>query len=319
MTRSLTGALIALAALALAAPAAAEPAAVYERGEVVVEPPPGIQVTSLEVDNRLGDVRIEGHDHPTVIISAHKRGPDQATVERLKVSLIPDPNGPVRINTAILPGDDPRPIPPGAVRIDLVIRAPRAARVRAQVWNGHLAMAGMENGAELLANEGPIQVHNASGTIVTDAAAGDQQFVEIFGELDARVISGDMDLDTVRGQRLAANVHQGRIDGRRVEVRDVWVTVIRGDVRLRGRAVPGGRYRLGSYRGDVELALTTAGPVSLRAHARAGTISLPAGMRRSPGRVEGSVLGYWPGGSEQPAAVELRSRVGNIRFSLPQQ
>jgi Putative adhesin len=301
------------------APAAPVRDAVYERDVVEVDPSPGVRITELSVDNRLGAVRIEGHDRETIVISALKRAPDAAILERLKVTLIPDPNGPVRISTSMVAGPDARPIPGGAVEIDLVIRAPRSAQVKAQVWNDRLTLIGMENGAELVANDGEIGVQNASGTIVTHSAAGTQRFVEVVGKVDAQLIHGEVDLAAVRGERLDASVHEGSIEGRQVRVRQAWVRTIRGNIRFEGHAMAGGQYRIASVRGDIEVTLVATAPMAVEAHASAGTVTLPANLRRSRqprSGMEGAVVGFWPGGRGEQAAIELRSRLGNIRFSL---
>ena len=293
--------------------------AVYERDVVEVDPSPGVRITELSVDNRLGAVRIEGHDHESIVISALKRAPDAETLERLKVTLIPDPNGPVRISTSMAPGPDARPIPGDSVEIELVIRAPRAAQVEAQVWNDRLTLIGMENGAELVANDGEIGVQNASGTIVTHSAAGTQRFVEVVGKVDAQMIHGEVDLAAVRGDRLDASVHEGNIEGRQVLVRQAWVRTVRGNIRIEGHAMAGGQYRIATVRGDIDVMLVASAPISVEAHASAGTVSLPSSLRRSRqprSGMEGAVVGFWPGGRGESAAVELRSRVGNIRFSL---
>jgi hypothetical protein len=304
----------------MAAPAApVRDDSVYERDVVEVDPVAGVRITDLSVDNRLGAVRIEGHDHESIVISALKRAPDTETLERLKVTLIPDPNGPVRISTSMGPGSDARPIPSGAVEIDLVIRAPRSAQVKAQVWNDRLILIGMENGAELVANDGEIGVQNASGTIITHSAAGTQRFVEVVGTVDAQVIHGALDLAAVRGQRLDASVHEGSIEGRQVRVRQAWVRTIRGNIRFEGHAMAGGQYRIASVRGDIDVVLVAIAPIAVEAHAGAGTVTLPASLRRSrqpQSGMEGMVVGFWGGARGEPAAVELRSRLGNIRLSL---
>ena len=71
-----------------------DPPAVVERDVVELAPARGVSIKSIDVDNRLGDVRIEGHDRDNISILAIKRAPDMETIERLKVSLVPDPNGP---------------------------------------------------------------------------------------------------------------------------------------------------------------------------------------------------------------------------------
>jgi hypothetical protein len=329
----LASSLLVAPSLALASPPAAGPAAtasppaapaprrgaVYERDQVEVDPVAGVHVDELVVDNRLGAVRIEGHDRESVVISAVKRAPDAETLERLKVTLIPDPSGAVHISTAIAAGQDARPIPSGSVEIDLVVKAPRSAQVKAQVWNDRLTLVGMENGADLLANDGEIGVQNASGTIVTHSAAGTQRFVEVVGKVDAQVINGNVELAAVRGDRLDAVAHDGRIQGRQMRVRQAWVSTVRGDIHFEGEAVAGGQYRITSLRGDIVVTLMSSAPISVEAFASAGTVTLPPRMRRSGqsrSGGEGAVMGYWPGRRGETAAVVLRSRLGNIRFAL---
>ena len=41
-------------------------------------------------------VAFEGHDGPGIIIETHKHAPDEDALERLRVSLVPDPDGTVR-------------------------------------------------------------------------------------------------------------------------------------------------------------------------------------------------------------------------------
>ena len=121
---------------AFAADVRADPSgtSLVQRDVVEVSPTKGIHIGLVDIDNRLGDVRIEGNDRDSISIMAVKRAPDQETMERLKVLLVPDPNGSISITTALKAGQESRPIRAGSVRIDLVVLAPRQARVRAQVW-----------------------------------------------------------------------------------------------------------------------------------------------------------------------------------------
>ena len=304
----------------LATPASAQsetaaserPSGVFERD--VVEVAPVAPVTLLAVDNRLGEVSVVGHDSDKVVISAHKRALDQDTLERLRVTLAPDASGSVRIATSLTTGREARPIPGGSVTIDLVIHAPRSARVDARVWNGRLAVTGMENGAELSSNSGAIEVKNASGAIVTHSAAGEQTFLEIFGTVDARSIGGRMDLDIVRGRRLDASVHDGRIDGRKVRVNEMSLRATKGDIRLRAQALAGGNYRIGTFSGNIEVEFASSAPLGVRAQSRRGRVELP-GELAARALESGLFTGELRGRGAQ-ALVELRSRVGNIQFAV---
>jgi hypothetical protein len=300
--------LLGLLILFVAVPAAAEP--VVERDVVELSPAKGARIERLEIDNRLGDVRIEGHDRDSISIIAVKRAPDLETVERLKVSLIPDPNGPVSISTALLAGKESRPIAAGSVRIDLIVMAPRSAAVQARVWKGRIAIKGVDAGAELVAVDGDIDVEQVSGSVSTESNHGRHSFAQVFGAIDAHATEGDLDLDVVRGERLAAVVQKGGVVGKRIRVRDVSIRVTRGNVDLEGEAMAGGHYQIASYWGDVQVRLGRKVPLRLRAHARSGLVSLPGRFRRRDG-ADGVVTGY-AGSGRSPADLDLRTRVGSI-------
>lgn len=292
------------------APASAR--GVYERDVVDVDP--AAPVTLLAVDNRLGDVRIQGHDSPKIVISAYKRALDQETLERLKVTLVPDENGSVRIATSLTTGREARPIPSGSITVDLVVHAPRSARLDAQVWNGQLMVVGMENGAELSSNSGAIGVKNASGSIVTHSASGGQTFQEIFGTVEAQSIGGRMDLEVVRGKRLDASVHDGRIDGREVRVSEMSLRATKGDIRMRAQALAGGNYQIGTFSGHIEVEFAAGAPMKLLARSRRGSVTLPdvlAAHTDDSGALRAAISG-----KGKPAMIQLRSRVGNIQFTV---
>lgn len=302
-----------LPALALAGAAWADPVGggMVQRDAVEVSPARGVRIDVVDVDNRLGDVRVEGHDRETISIVAVKRAPDADTMERLKVSLVPDPGGPVSITTALRAGQEARPVPAGAVRIDLVVLAPRGARVRAQVWKGRLEVKGVDNGADLTTDEGDIAVRQVSGAVSTQSGHGHHSLAQIFGAVDARSIDGNLDLDLVRGDRLDAVVQRGDVTGRRLKIRDLSIRILRGNAVLEGEVVAGGRYAVASYWGNVEVRFTGRAPLRVLARARSGEVSLPKRFRRRAEK--GLVVGYAAGGSGRlPAEIDLRSRAGLI-------
>ena len=294
---------------AMAGAAAAEPG-VEERDVVELAPAKGQHVGKIAIDNRLGDVRIEGHDRDAIVIIAVKRAPDRETLERLKVSLVPDPSGPVSISTALLAGKEAKPIPAGAVRIDLVIMAPRSAPVEARVWKGRIGIKGVDAGAELTAVDGDIDVEQVSGAVSTESSHGHHSFAQVFGAIDAHANVGDLDLNVVRGDRLDAVVQKGHVVGRKVRVRDVSIRVTRGDIDLSGEALAGGRYQIASYWGNVQVRLGKKIPMRVRAHARVGLVTLPRRFRRHD--ADGAIVTGDAGSGRSPADLDLRTRVGVI-------
>ena len=61
------------------------------------------------------------------------------------------PQRAIAIVAALLAGKEAKPIPAGAVRIDLVIMTPRSSPVEARVWKGRIGIKGVDAGAELTA------------------------------------------------------------------------------------------------------------------------------------------------------------------------
>jgi hypothetical protein len=308
-----------LAASSLSPAAWADPAggaALVQRDAVEVAPAKGIRIDLVDVDNRLGDVRVEGHDREAISILAVTRAPDQETMERLKVSLVPDPNGPVSITTALKAGREARPIPAGSVRIDLVVLVPRGARVHAQVWKGRVGVKGVDNGAELAADDGDIDVTEVSGAVTTESGHGRHTIAQVFGAVNAQSVQGDMDFDQVRGEELDAVVHEGDVIGRRLRVRNLSVRITRGNARLQAEAVPGGHYAVASYWGNVEIKFTGRTAIRVLARSRSGAVTLPPGFRRRSG-TDGLVTAYSPGGGGRaPADLDLRTRIGFINVVL---
>jgi hypothetical protein len=297
-----------------AAPAAADKPAdgLFERDQVEVGPARR-PIRTISIDNALGDVRVEGHDGNKVQIIATKRAPDDDTMDRLRVSLVPDPDGAVKIVTAVDGGREAKPVPRGAVRIDVVIRAPRDARVDARVHDGKLELFNMDAGGELDALDGAIAVENVAGAVFARSLAGDQTFKSVFGTVDAQAITADLDLDSVRGERLVASVHAGKIDGRRVQSRHVELRTTRGDIVLDGTPALGGDIVVASLRGDV--AVTLHGGVPVRVHATGAHVSLPTGGvvdAQDPSETEFGAPG------PHPTALSIQSRFGTVSFALAQ-
>lgn len=292
---------------------AAEPAprGVYVHDLLEAVPPTGAAITKLDVDNRLGDVRIVGHDGRGLSIFAVKHAPNASTLERLEVKLVQDPSGPVSIRTQLAPSREARAIAAGSARIDLVVRVPRDASVSASVWNGKLRIKGLDNGARADSNQGAIRLETISGVVVAASATGSQSFHEIYGDLQARLLEGHVDVDLVRGDRMSASVKTGSVVARRVKVRKMVVRVIKGDIQVNAELVPGGRYVIAARDGDVTVRVSGKRVrTEVKARADGGELSLPERLVPPSGDAS-DVVGYL-GSGRSLAHLELRSRTGNI-------
>src|SRR5262249_37653752 len=154
-----------------------------------------------------GDVQIIGRDQAGFSLAVVKRAPDEATLGRLKVNLVPDAGaGTVHISTALLIGTEARPIAAGQVRVDIKIFVPRQVAIQARAWNGKLGVTGTENGATLLAHDGDIVVSNVKGPVTTTSMRGQQRLTGVRGVVSADDTFGDLALDEISGEALAARV-----------------------------------------------------------------------------------------------------------------
>src|SRR5262245_49006913 len=179
-----------------APPSRTAPAPVNERSRLSIEPS-GHAIKRLQIENPLGDVKVEGYDGTAIQIETHKQAPDEDTLDRLHISLVPNPDGTVAIKTTADGGKEFRPVPRGAVRIDLVIRAPRDARVEAAVSSGALEVTNMDAGSDLDTGSGPIWVRNVQGEVLTHSISGRTRLAQGFGSVDAQTLSSDLGPDTI--------------------------------------------------------------------------------------------------------------------------
>ncbi|HUQ06104.1 MAG TPA: DUF4097 family beta strand repeat-containing protein [Kofleriaceae bacterium] len=290
---------------------------VVERAELTVGPSRR-PISAVVIDNALGDVRVEGHDSDQVTIVSVKHAPDVDTLERLRVTLVPDPDGTVRLTTALGDGRERPPAALGALRIDLVIRVPRSARVDGRVGSGRLEVKNLDGGADLDAGGGNINVENVAGRIQSRSVDGDQHFTTVFGDLDAHAVDADLELDTIRGRSLTAQIHSGSIAARRVASRDVRLLAIDGDVRADVDTTSWrqtGSIVVSSLRGDIDVSVRAT--VRLKVRARAGGEVVLAGASTRGGNqrwVEGQ-FGQ-AGRPSQLGTVKLESRYGDVAFSV---
>lgn len=315
MPRRVAAVLAALALVAGAGPAAAEPdGEVVERAELTVAPARR-PIRAVVIDNALGDIKVEGHDGEHVSIISVKHAPDVETLERLRVTLVPDPDGTVRLTTTLADGRERRPAGLSGLRIDLTIRIPRAARVDGRTGSGRLEVKNLDAGADLDAGAGTISVDNVAGRVLARSVDGDQRFSTVFGDLDAHAVDADLLLDTIRGRSLNAQIYGGSIDARRVASREIHLYAIDGDIHVDATVQPRASIVVSSLRGKVDV--TVRAQTRLAVRARAGGRVVMAGAASALGRdrwVEGQF-----GRAGQRSALgnaRIESRYGDVVFTV---
>ncbi|HEU0030237.1 MAG TPA: hypothetical protein VFQ53_06385 [Kofleriaceae bacterium] len=301
--------------LACAVPAGADPvSSVVERARLDIQPS-GRAFKKLVIDNPLGDVRVEGYDGNAIQIQTKKTAPDDEALDRLRISLVPNPDGTVRITTTADKAREAKPLARGAVRIDLVIRAPRDARVEAAASAGTLEVLNMDAGGDLDTASGKINVRNVAGEVSTHSVSGPTSIAQVFGSVDAQTLSSDLDLDSIGGEKLIASANHGKIAGRRVRSREIELTTNDGKIVLEAEAALHGRLVVASLKGDVDVRLRRHN-MAVVVRARGNKIDLGGSPSAagSDGWTEAR-LGTLTNGTV-PAMVEMRSRYGMVQFAV---
>jgi hypothetical protein len=301
--------------LALPASAVANPKGrVFERSAVEMAPAQGKSFSEVVIDNSLGDIAVEGYEGTDLMIVAVKQAGARDVLDRLKVSLVPEVDGAVQVRTRLTAGLETRPVAAGSVRVDLVVRVPRSATVRAKAWNGKVAAKELDNGAELIANEGEIRADKIIGQLSTENALGAHHVSEVFGAVRARALIGDVMLRGVRGPKLWAVVHRGAIKANGIEVREVYLRAFDGDLDIELSPVAGARLKLYTFKGNIKVRTPSKSAIRFQAHSRSGKIEVGDAVPSIKG-VEGRVHGQIEG-IGAPAYMSLSSRYGDIQFAV---
>jgi hypothetical protein len=332
VNRALLAASLLLTALAYADDKT-QPAKLTERSRLEVQPVDGTPIKLLSIDNPLGDVKIEGYDGDSLQIETVKSGPDTDAIDRMRVSLVPNPDGTVRLKTTADAGKDWKPLNRDRIRVDLIIHAPHSVRIDAATSAGRLDVSKMDGGGDLDSGAGAIHVSNVQGDFATHSVNGPTSLSVVFGSVDAQTLASDLDLDTIGGENLVATVDRGKIAGRRVRSRNVELTTTEGKIFLEAEASLRGHLVVSSLRGDIDVKLRRTGAANVRVRGTKVNFSGPMGQvdRSSSdgwvathlGRIP-SQMGQHPQevgrGPQQlddaPAVVQMQSRYGIVSFTV---
>jgi hypothetical protein len=286
--------------------------AIVERARLEIQPA-GRPFKQISIENPLGDVRVEGYDGTAIQIETRKQGPTEEAIDRLRVSLVPNPDGTVRMKTTADGGPESTPIARSAVRIDLIVRAPRDSRIEAVSSSGTLEVINMDAGGDLESGSGKITVRNVAGELSTHSVSGKTSLSQVFGSVDAQIISNDLALDSIGGERLFASVNHGKIEGRRVRSQNIDLSTMDGKIVFEGEASLRGRFVISSLKGDIDVKLRRNGVMIVRG--RGAKVNLgPLAKIGKNGWVEASHGRVAV--NQSPATVELQSRHGTVDFSL---
>ncbi len=274
--------------------------------------PTGKAFQQLIADNQLGDLHIVGYDGAALIIDTEKLAPDAESLERLRVSLIPNPDGSVRLVTTVDTSRESKPVAKAALRLDLTIKVPRAVRLDAKVGAGTLSAENLDAGGELDTTSGTIAMKNVAGGFITNTVTGAQRFTTVFGTLDSSAVNADVAIDSVVGPSLVASVHRGSISARRVRSQRIGLTSTEGKIALEADANNGSVISVSSVRGDVQVTIRRHG--ALRINASGATVALPKGsaVQTDANGVRHLLLGADP--TAETAVLTIQSRYGAVKL-----
>jgi hypothetical protein len=315
----------AIAQVALAEEPEREGGFLIERDDVQIQPHAKVKVKKVAIDNRLGDVSVVGHDDPGVIVHVVKRGPDGETLDRLKVNLVTDPDGTITLGTALMAGEEARPLPARSIRIDVTIEVPRSAHIDVKAWNGKLAVTGVHAGAQLKAHAADVAVTDVSGKVTTDTTRGNQKLTSVRGTVSAENTYGEVALESISGDSLAASVHEGQVIATRVKSRTVKLRTTFGDIHFTGELLAGGHYDLASYKGNVVVQLVPPGDplaakkgmaLALDAYARDGSVDSRLELADVTRPEQGRLVGSFGTSRAKPAVLSISSMAGNVSVGL---
>jgi hypothetical protein len=286
--------------------------AIVERARLEIQPP-GRAFKQIAIENPLGDVKVEGYDGSAIQIETRKQGPNEEAIDRLRITLVPNPDGTVRVKTTADASPESGKLARGQVRIDLIVRAPRDARIEAVSSSGTLDVSNMDAGGELDTSSGKINVRNVAGPLSTNSVSGSTSLTQVFGSVDAQIMSNDLALDSIGGERLVASVNTGKIEGRRIRSNNVELTTMSGRISFEGEASLRGRFIVATHKGDIDIKLRRNGVLVVRG--RGSKVNLGGTTRTLQNGWVERQLGQ-AAANQSPAVAELQSREGTVDFKL---
>jgi hypothetical protein len=304
-----------------ASPAGPAGKVVQEKSELELRPKKA-PFKKVVIENPLGDVRVEGYNGDSILIETHKSARTEEALDRMRVSLVPNfEDGTVRMKTTVDGGKEAKALGRGAVRVDLLVKAPRDARVEAVSTSGTLEVWNMDGGGDLDTASGNITVYNVSGALSTSSVTGATSLTQVYGSIDAETVSSDLDLDTINGERLVATASSGRIAGRRVRSRHVELTTTDGRITLEAEIALTGKLIVASMKGNVDVRVRKHGVLLVRARGARVEFDQAAQQQQHAAptaRPDGFVEAQFGtlAGNAPSALVELRSQLGMVTFGM---
>lgn len=205
-------------------------------------------LAQVEVELREATVRVRTHALPQVLL--------QSNAGELHAELRGDQ----------LHIDDKR-VPEGQ-HVSLELHLPASLRLKVVLVDGDIDLEGLSARAELIPIDGDVQVRRC-GELKIKAISGQVDIAETTGSVKVTVVSGDVNVRRVKGDTLSIKSVSGRIRAEDIDVAEVDLRALSGDLLVSGRLRAGAELELEAFSGDVELRLP--GDLALDLDARTGS------------------------------------------------
>ena len=242
-----------------------------------------VQGDRLEVRNYRGSIRIVAWDRDQLRVEAEHPSDEEILLDRRGSRWLLVPASWQRDSAAFeirLPdvarvrvvGQEPH-------RVDFVISMPAHMAVVAESPHGQILVEGAV---------GPVDLTSMLGDLTVTGGAGPTRIRSMTGRIEIRRTGGRTTIEGASGQVLAGEssgelrieTTWGDVLLEELEIADLDVTTLNGDIELQGPLTPGGRYDLSTHGGNVELSL--AGTVDAQFAVRALRGSFETGLPIDP-------------------------------------
>lgn len=281
----------ALAALAVAG----DPGAARDTSFAVA---PG---SRMEVDNRVGSIRVRGIEGDRVRISAGDR-PDRALRIRRSGTL-------VRVSISERwRAEEERD------EVDLDIEVPRGTSLRLQGVETEIVVEGVTGSVEARSVDDGVRVRGPARSVRARSVDDDVVVSGARGRVDLYTVDGDVRVDDVEGELVAESI-DGDLMLRGVRSERVQGSTMDGDVLFDGPIQSGGEYALSTHDGDLWMTVAEGASAAFEVSLHSGSVdaSFPLSdvETESGGRTYHFVTG------DGSARVELRSFDGVVFLRRP--
>jgi hypothetical protein len=142
----------------------------------------------------------------------------------------------------------------GETRYDLTV--PEGVRVIVRSTSGDIRMTGSKGAVDARTVSGDVEVSDASDRVILETVSGEVKASRLRGDIDLSSTSGGVELDDVEGNVRVESTSSDVIVTR-ARVRQIDASTVSGDVEYDGTIEGTGTYEFNSHSGDIILSIPT--------------------------------------------------------------